>query len=251
MITTAARFTDRVENYMKFRPGYPSGMLTVFVEKMGLNASSVVADVGSGTGVSAIPFLKYGCRVIAVEPNAEMRAASLRLLSDHERFTAVNGDAHNTGLGAQSVDLVIAAQAFHWFTDQDTATEFRRIARDGACAALIWNERQLDTTPFLEAYEDLLLEFGKDYEEVRHDRLDCESLSVVFGSQFLSETFPNEQVLDLEGITGRLLSCSYVPAKGESGHDQMVADLEKLFARHAERGKIQLLYDTNVFYTIL
>lgn len=248
---TAERFSDRVANYIRFRPGYPPEMLGLFREKMGLSPSTVIADIGCGPGMSSELFVSAGCTVFGVEPNESMRAAAIKAFAESANFKAVDGTAQATNLGDSSVDIVIAAQAFHWFNEEPAVREFRRIVRPGGFAAMIWNERQLDSTPFLRGYEELLLRFGTDYKEVRHDNLSRKDLSKAFGSPFEAATFPNHQELDLEGISGRLRSSSYTPPEGHTDFEPMIARLKELFARYQENGKIQLLYDTNVFYTRL
>ncbi|HUF03637.1 MAG TPA: class I SAM-dependent methyltransferase [Aridibacter sp.] len=246
---TAERFSDRVENYVRYRPGYPETMLEVFLEEMGLVPSSFVVDIGCGPGQSSVPFLEFGCKVCGVEPNEFMRNAAAEILAGYERFEAVEGNAHATGLEDKSVDVAVAAQAFHWFNDEETVSEFGRILKPGGFTALIWNERQLGTTPFLRDYEALLLEFGTDYRSVRHDVITPDELTRAFDKEFRLSTYPNAQVLDLEGVKGRLMSSSYTPPEGDPSFRPMIEKLESIFAEHNESDRIQVLYDTNVFYT--
>lgn len=251
MTSTVERFSNRVENYVKYRPHYPKEILEVFRAEMNLTPDSTVADIGSGTGISARVFLENGNPVFGVEPNEPMRRAAEEFLADFPRFTSVDGTAENTKLPADSVDLVIAAQAFHWFAPEKTSAEFKRILRAGGFAALIWNERQLDTNAFLREYEELLKKYGTDYEKVRHDNIDKKLLKDFFRSDFKEKTFLNAQTLDFEGLKGRVSSSSYMPAENDSRFEPMVAELRRLFEKYAESGKIQILYSTNIFYTRL
>jgi SAM-dependent methyltransferase len=242
------RFTNRVENYVKYRPGYPKEMLELFCDEMGLTPASVVADVGSGTGISARVFLENGNTVYGVEPNDAMRAGAEEFLKDYPNFRSVNGRSDATGLAADSVDLVIAAQAFHWFDLEPTRVEFQRILRTLGSIALIWNERQLDSNAFLAEYEQFLLKHASDYRNVRHENTGHDELYEFFGGDFSSRKFRNSQVLDFEGLKGRVVSSSYMPAEGDMGYEPMIEELRSLFAKHQERGKIEILYDTNVHY---
>jgi SAM-dependent methyltransferase len=251
MSDTVERFSNRVTNYVKYRPGYPSEILQVFRAEMNLTENSVVADIGSGTGISARIFLGNGNRVFGVEPNASMREAAEEFLKDFPKFTSVDGTAENTNLPAASVDLVVAAQAFHWFDREKTPAEFRRILREDGFVALIWNERQLDTNDFLRAYEELLKKYGTDYEKVRHDNLDKEVFEKSFRAEFSLKTFLNVQTLDFDGLKGRMLSSSYMPSETDPRFEPMITDLKRLFDKYAESGKIQILYSTNIFYTRL
>lgn len=245
---TVERFSNRVENYVKHRPGYPSEVLDLFKSELGLTANSVVADIGSGTGISARQFLEFGCTVIGVEPNDAMRAAAENYLKDFPNFRSVKGTSDQTGLENGSVDLVVAAQAFHWFEPISTQKEFARIVKTGGWIVLIWNERQLDTTAFLREYEQFLLKFAKDYSKVRHENIDEEKLSKFFDGGFRRATFRNSQVFDNKGLMGRVLSASYMPAETDPAFPAMSEELQRLFAKYAENGKIEVTYDTNVFY---
>jgi SAM-dependent methyltransferase len=251
MTNTVERFSNRVENYVKYRPGYPKEILEVFRDEMGLRENSVIADIGSGTGISSKLFLENGNAVFGVEPNATMRAAAEKFLKDFPRFRSVDGTAENTNLSDGSVDFVIAAQAFHWFDREKTGAEFKRILRAGGFVALIWNERQLETNDFLREYEELLKKYGTDYEKVRHDKINKEILKEFFQSEFGQKSFLNVQTLDFEGLKGRLLSSSYMPSETDSRFAPVEKELKRLFDNRAESGKIQILYSTNIFYTRL
>jgi len=251
MTNSLERFSNRVENYIKYRPSYPKEVLEVFRNEMNLTENSAVADIGSGTGISARLFLENGNEVFGVEPNAAMRAAAEEFLRDFPRFESVDGTAENTNLPTDCVDFVIAAQAFHWFDTDKTPAEFRRILRENSFVALIWNERQLDSNAFLRDYEELLKKYGTDYEKVRHDNLDKEIFEKSFQAEFSVKTFLNVQTLDFEGLKGRLLSSSYMPSETDSRFEPMLIELQRLFEKYAESGKIQILYNTNIFYTRL
>jgi SAM-dependent methyltransferase len=207
----------------------------------------VVADVGSGTGISAELFLRGGCTVQGVEPNKEMREAAERLLAGYANFRSVRGTAEATTLAERSVDFISSAQAFHWFKPVPTRAEFTRILRPNGWVVLMWNERKLDTTPFLRAYEALLTKHGTDYAKVRHQNMNAQALGDFFtGGDYVTHTFPNEQRFDHGGVAGRLLSSSYAPAEGEPGHEAMMAELTEIFERYQENGHVCFEYDTRV-----
>ncbi len=243
------RFSGRVENYVRFRPGYPQEIIPLLQTEAGLDAASVVADVGSGTGISAKMLLQAGCIVHAVEPNREMRAAAEGLLGSCPAFHSVSGSAQATTLPAQSVDIVVAAQAFHWFNTPETRAEFSRILkpRPAGHVVLIWNERRLDATSFLRDYEHFLLTYATDYTAVRHENVTPAALSRFFIGPFASHAFLNEQRFDFEGLKGRLLSCSYAPAEGHPRHPLMMAGLNRLFDRHQKTGEVVFEYVTQVY----
>lgn len=247
-LSTSERFSNRVANYVKYRPGYPPEVLQLFRDEMGLTPGSVIADIGSGTGLSAKLFLENGNTVFGIEPNAAMRAAAEEFLAEFPNFRSTDGTSEHTTLPDASIDIVIAAQAFHWFRPDETRLEFKRILKPVGFVALIWNERQLDSTPFLRDYEKLLLKYAKDYLEVRHEKVNEELLSAFFKADFRRATFANVQAFDFAGIKGRMLSSSYMPSEGDEDYLPMVKELETLFAKHNESGKIEVFYDTNIFY---
>lgn len=241
------RFSNRVADYLRYRPSYPAGLVPALAEVTGLTPSWTVADVGSGTGISSRPFLEHGNQVIAVEPNAEMRQAAEAELGAHSRFTSVDGAAEATGLPDASVDLVVAGQAFHWFDPRATRSECRRILRRPAWTALVWNVRSTDADDFARGYEALLERWGTDYERYRARRIDRRDLATFFGRTPEERSLANEQTLDLTGLRGRLESSSYVPAQGDSNHAPMMEELDRLFARHAEGGHVRIAYETQIF----
>lgn len=243
------RFSDRVENYVRFRPSYPPGVIETLRKQAGLNSRAEVADIGSGTGIFAALLLPHAARVFGVEPNAAMRAAGESFLGGDARFISVAGTAETTGLPDASVDLVTAAQAFHWFDVPACRREFARILRPGGGVALIWNERLVDATPFLADYETLLRRHATDYARVNHANVDAGAAAALFAQQgFTLVEFPNEQSFDFEGLKGRVLSSSYAPNVGHPGHEPMLRDLEDLFRRHAEEGRVAFRYTTKLYH---
>lgn len=243
------RFSNRVENYIKYRPDYPREIIVYLAANCGLTRESIVADVGCGTGVSCRMFLENGNRVIGVEPNEAMRGAAVKQLAEFPWFIVVDGTSEATTLEDDSVDMVVAAQAFHWFDPDRTRPEFKRILKPGGHIVLIWNERQLDTTPFLIEYEKFLLKYANDYGNVRHENIADAELRGFFQQDYGSATFQNEQIFDFDGIKGRMLSSSYMPSETAAEFPAMNEELQMLFAKHAENGKIKVLYDTKVYFS--
>jgi len=242
------RFSNRVADYVRYRPGYPRGILSILEAETGLSADSSVADVGSGTGISAELFLSHGNTVHAVEPNAEMRAAAEAALAKYPRFHSVVGTAEATTLANQSVDYVVAAQAFHWFNGESTRRESARILRPGGWVVLVWNTRRVDTTPFLRAYEALLQEFATDYQQVDHRNIDQEKLQRFYAGPFQRRVLENEQTFHLTGLQGRLGSSSYAPPAGHSRYEPMIAALDKIFWEHQQNGQVRFEYDTELYF---
>ncbi len=240
------RFSSRVENYARFRPTYPLEVVEVLKNECGMGRDSVVADIASGTGIFTRLLLENGNRVLGVEPNAEMRRAGEEHLVNHPKFTSVIGTAENTGLPDQSVDLVTAAQAAHWFDRENALREFQRILKPPGYLALLWNDRRLEATAFDRDYEQMLLQYGTDYADVK--RLDNEA-SRFFGS-FKREQriLSNFQDLDYAAFEGRLLSSSYAPQPGHPSHAPMLAELRRIFDAYQSGGKVRMEYDTKLYF---
>lgn len=243
------RFSSRVDNYAKYRPGYPPAIVPLLEAACSLVPESVFADVGSGTGLLAELWLRHGNRVFGVEPNREMREAGERLLAGYPAFTSVAGTAEATTLPPACVDFVSAGQAFHWFAPEAARREFARILRPGGWGVLVWNVRRLDSTPFLAGYEQLLRTYAPDYQPTSQERTDPPLFADLFGARgYRQAIFENRQLLDFPALQGRLLSSSYVPEAGAPGHAPLLADLRRLFDTYAQAGQIAFEYDTEVYY---
>ena len=242
-----SRFSDRVQHYVKHRPTYPPGLIELLAREAGLTKASVVADIGSGTGISSEPFLRNGNAVYAVEPNREMREAAEESLASRAGFHSVEGTAEKTGLKDASVDVVAAMQAFHWFDGPAARGEFKRILRPGGRVVLVWNTRRTGGTKFLEGYEQILRKWGTDYQKVRHDRAGHEAIAAFFApSEFVTHRLENVQVFDFEGLKGRVLSSSYAPNESHQNHGPMMKELRELFDAHQKDGRVRFEYDTEV-----
>ncbi|HKE60795.1 MAG TPA: class I SAM-dependent methyltransferase [Pyrinomonadaceae bacterium] len=245
------RFSSRVDNYVRYRPGYPTAIVDLLATECGLTPQSVIADIGSGTGKLSEIFLANGNVVLGLEPNEGMRAAADVILGKNPNFRSINASAEATTLPASSVDLITAGQAFHWFDLEKTKREWLRILKPSGWAVIIWNERRLDTTAFLRDYEALLLKFGTDYQTIRHENA-IDGLKSFFApkSPKLS-SFDNVQLFDFEGLKGRVLSSSYTPEPGHPDFQPMLDELRVVFDRHQRDGQVSFDYDTRVFYSQL
>ena len=242
------RFSDRVDNYVRYRPHYSKEVVQALQQACGLRSVHVIADVGCGTGLLAEVFLQNGNPVYGIEPNPEMRAAGEAYLSQYANFKMLDGSAEATGLPASSVDFIVAGEAFHWFRPQETRTEFVRILRTGGCVALIWHDRNTEGSPFLRAYEELLRRFSNDYKQVSQRLGITNPVLRDFFAPHAVQVIEQEteQQFDLEGLRGRLLSSSYAPNSGPRCHE-MLAELERVFQTHAEDGRVTIPYTTRIY----
>jgi len=247
-VNSKERFSDRVDDYVRYRPRYPAELLALLVRAGNLGTASVVADVGSGTGIWSGRLLESGAKVVGIEPNRAMRQAAEQALAHEARFVSVEGSAEATGLAPASVDMVTAAQAFHWFDPGPTRAEFSRILRPAGIVALVWNQRR--DSPLNREYEAMLEELAPDYAQVREsDRAAGPKIAAFFGaSKPRSATYENEQRLDEKGFRGRLTSSSYAPRPGDPRYEAILERLGRIFASHARGGQVTLTYDCLVFY---
>jgi len=245
----AERFSDRVENYIRYRPSYPKELISVLMREQLISEDSVVADVGSGTGIFTKLLLRAGCTVYAVEPNDEMREAAEKILGWYPNFVSINGQAEATTLKSRSVDLITVAQAFHWFNIEETKREFKRILRSTGSFVLVWNTRQTERTSFMSEYDRLLTKYCPEYEGVAHRNVSQASVMSFYGIEEVTRFVCNNfQIFNLEGLKGRLLSSSYAPKEHQEGFQPLMVSLEGLFEKHQENGQVQFLYETEMFY---
>lgn len=245
------RFSSRAEDYARYRPGYPPPAIDLLRARCGLAPQAQVADVGSGTGLLTHSLLASGAQVFAVEPNDSMRLAAEKQLAGEAGFHSVKGSAESTTLPSLSIDLWVAGQAFHWFDVAAARREALRIARPGACAALLWNERPTDADPFSLEYDALLRRYAPEYGQIVASRANEASMREFLGGSFELGSFPNQQLFDFEGLRGRLMSSSYAPQAGQPGHEPLLNELRLLFERYQRSGRITFAYQTLVYFAPL
>ncbi|HVT87864.1 MAG TPA: class I SAM-dependent methyltransferase [Tepidisphaeraceae bacterium] len=249
-LNPTGRFSSRVADYVKYRPDYPRQILDILSSITGLLPDWIVADIGCGTGISSRMFLENGNEVFGVEPNDDMRKAAEEEFVKRPNFHPVKGTAEQTNLPDQSMDLIICAQAFHWFDKKAMARECRRVLQPapGGWVAVMWNTRQTNTLPFARQYDQLLTRYGTDYKEVAHRTpMSIEDFTGIFGVSFQREVVPNYQSFDLDGLLGRVRSSSYTPQPGQAGYDELFNGMHELFERHQENGAVRFDYETELF----
>jgi SAM-dependent methyltransferase len=243
------RFSNRVADYVRYRPGYPAAVLDVLRTECGLRPGQVIADIGSGTGLLSKLFLENGNHVFGVEPNQEMRQAGEEFLQSFPNFTSVAGSAEATTRGDASVDFITAGQAFHWFDPKAARSEFERILKPGGWTVVLWNDRRMEEAQLTRKYEDVLERYGIDYQRVKDSYPESEDIGSFFaGGVFSARDLPNHQVLDWEGLRGRLRSSSFAPTEGHPNHAPMMAELGRIFRAHQRDGRVRMEYFTRVYF---
>jgi len=226
------RFSNRVADYLRYRPGYPPAVLDLLRTECGLRADHIIADIGSGTGLLSQLFLKNGHRLFGVEPNRQMREAGEKFLDRFQEFTSVP-----------------AAQAFHWFERHAARREFRRILKPGGWVVVLWNDRRMEEAPLTREYEGVLERFGIDYQRVKDSYPESADIRGFFdGGVFTARDLPNYQILDWEGFRGRLGSSSFAPTEDHPHYAPMMAELERIFRQHQQDGSVRMEYFTRIYF---
>ena len=244
------RFSNRVEDYVKARPGYPAALVSMLVEECSLEPESTIVDVGCGTGLLAQRFCEFGCRVIGMEPNAEMRAAGEQYLASYPNFQMLAGTAESIPVAGASAEFVTAGQAFHWFDVDAARREFLRVLKPNGWAVLVWNDRVMGGSKFADDYEQLLVRFGIDYAQVHHrGKATPDNFRRFFGNDgYVQKQFPNAQQLDYEQFVARVLSSSYMPPRGHQRFAPMMEEVRRIFEEDAKDGSVLMQYATSVTY---
>jgi len=239
------RFSNRVENYVKYRPGYSPRLIEVLKEGCQLTADCVVADIGSGTGHLTELFLKHGNLVYAVEPNREMREAADRSLRRYPNYRSVEGRAESTGLADNSVDFVAVGRALHWFDLRKAFQEFCRILRSAGWVVVVRLQRK-NSSSFMVEYDQLLLTYAKDHETMsaRKEELKLRLEAAAFEQRSIEE----KRLVDFEGLVGQTLSYSITPSEGRESYHPMRESLRRLFERHEKDGRVTFEYAMEVQY---
>jgi len=240
------RFTDRVEDYVKYRPSYPAALFQFLKDELKIDHKTNIADIGSGTGISAKLLLESGAKVFAVEPNENMRMVAEKDLCKYPDFVSVEGSAEQTHLPDESIDIIVCAQAFHWFANEQTQAEFKRILKKDSSVVLIWNDRD-ETDAFQAAYEKIIQQYNTDYNRVAHKNITDERIQQFFGTALKKYVYTYEQLFNFVGLIGRITSSSYMPQKDSQNFQEMQTEVRNIFEKYAQNNQIVFRYTTRVF----
>lgn len=249
MYNNTTRFSKTVDNYIKYRPGYPESILELMQAELGLQATHRIADIGAGTGKLTQLLLKSNAPTYAIEPNADMLHAARQLLEHHPSFHPIEASAEQTTLPNQSVDFITAGQAFHWFDKVRSRNEFLRILKPGGYCLIIWNKRADEQSDFMYAYNEYLKNYSTDLNLINLRNVDEPTIQTFLGQeQFQFRQYDHYQAFDWEGLKGRYLSCSYALHEGHDGHEKALAALSNLFEQFAIDGQVKMWYNAVVYY---
>lgn len=238
-------FSSKVTDYAAARPRYPAALYDALLDAGALpSIPSIVADLGAGTGLFAGGLLVRGHHVVAVEPNNPMRAAADSRLARYEGYRSIEAPAEATTLAPGSVDLVTAAQAFHWFDVEATRRECLRILRSHGKVALIWNDRIL-SDPLQVAIDEIFVRFGGANRAALAARESRRNVATFFnGAPTTPIDVPNEQTLDRAGLHGVIFSRSYMPPRDSDAGALAVQSIDQVFDTYATAGVVLMRYRT-------
>lgn len=233
------KFTGMAQEYSAYRPNYPSEYISYLYEKNHLSNASKIADIGSGTGILTKLLLDRNIKVIAVEPNDDMRKVAEQRLSSYPNFISINGSAENTAIDSHSLDLITVAQAFHWFDVEEFKLECKRILKEDKNVALVWNSRDTTSSLVLEnaeickSYCPLFNGFSGGIEDTP------EKFDAFFkNGDYKLEVFDYPIEYTIEQFIGRNLSASYAPKVGDKHYQTFIDELTKLFQKHQTNNRL-------------
>ena len=239
-----SRFNNCGETYDKYRPSYPKEIIDFLNEAIGLNEDSIIADIGSGTGISTKIFLENGNTVYAVEPNKDMRQVAEKSFESCSNFYSINGESETTNLQSESIDIIVVAQSFHWFDPVPTKDEFLRILKPNGSVVLLYNRRN-NSNEFMDKYLELIGKYGEQYSSESRDDIS----NNFFESKTVHEKIlHNPQIVDFDGLKGNLVSYSYIPKEDNPRFISMIEELKTLFDKYNKNGEVILEYYTCISY---
>lgn len=242
-----SRFSGKTADYIKYRPKYPSDLLTLLKTEIGLNPGFKVADIGSGTGISTLVFTENGNTVYAVEPNTDMRKAAEQIFEGNSHFISINGSAESTGLENGSIDLIFSGTAFHWFDLSKTKKEFIRILKTGGTVVISWISRDI-SDKLQQETEDIYNKYTEDIEAVENQK-QRESVEKFFAPQMVEyRRFLHSQPFTEDEYLGRLRSSSFFPDVSHKDYTAMSDDFREVFRKYQKNGIVDFKYITEVYW---
>lgn len=244
-LSTSDRFLGKTDDYIKFRPGYPPEIIEYLNKNHGFTPESICAEIGSGTGKFLELLLQNNNKVYAVEPNDEMRGAAEKSFAAFKNFNSISGNSTNTTLNDHSVDFIFCVQSLHWFASENTADEFKRILKPNSKVVIIWNKKSYEKSAFMQGIHKIFIEDCIDFLSVKLENIaDHEILSLLFKDHYDHYSIETKQILNLEGLIGRMMSASYAPPQGHPKHEKFISEIKKLFQQEEKKGMVEFLYET-------
>lgn len=232
------KFDGMGKVYSRFRPNYPQAFIDCLFGNVGVSKNSVIADIGSGTGILTKQLLERGNTVYAVEPNADMRAVAESDLSEFENFISISGTAENTTLPESSIDFITVAQAFHWFDRKAFKDECRRILKPNGKVILVWNSRD-EKSEIVAANDEINRRYCPDYKGFSggiHTAAATADFSDFFTGDYEAIEFENPLPFSERDFIGRNLSSSYALKEEDENYSDYIGELEEMFHKFSRDG---------------
>ena len=241
------KFSGKSDVYELSRPTYAPELINWLSTTLELNPQSQIADVGAGTGKLTRQLLATGATVYAVEPNADMRAKAIALLKNQANFHPIAAPAENTSLPAQSIHLITAASAFHWFDAPAFRAECQRLLVPDGQVCLIWNHRKLDNEINV-AFREIFAKYCPNFSGFSFERQQGHrQIADFFEGKVTEKRFDNPVRYDMAGFVGRARSASYAIIPGDDGYEDFIEALERLFSQHEKDGFIDVPHQSVAF----
>ncbi len=245
------KFNQRAEDYTLARPSYAKDFIKYLYSEQGFSKSSVIADIGSGTGKLSKQLLDMGSKVFCVEPNADMRSVAERTLSKYSNFISVNATAQRTDLIENSVDFITVAQAFHWFDVPQFQSECRRILKKNGKVFLVWNTRN-DETEVNRKIESINYKFCPNFKGFSGGiKKGDERIKLFFSGEYEYIEFDNTLYYNYDSFIKRCRSSSYALTFGEKGYEDYYKALSDIFYSFQTDGIIEIKNKTVAYFGIV
>lgn len=236
------KFNHLADIYEKYRPSYPEEYIKETITKCHLDSESLVADIGAGTGILSRQLLHNNLKVVGVEPNSDMRKI-LKKLETNENFRAIDGTAEHTNIENNSVDLIVVAQAFHWFDKEKFKKECKRILKPNGKVWILWN--QLDENKeIVKEQKKIDDKYTNRFQEVngilsatkKEDKIQGFFKDNIYEAKVVDNPLEN----DKERFIGSNLSKSYSLKKDDVNYDKYIEAFGKVFDKYSENGKVMI-----------
>ena len=231
------RFAGKADIYKKFRPTYPQELIDYLYSQIGFNLDSIVADIGSGSGIFSRLLLERGNRVYCVEPNEDMRRTAELDLTEFKNYISVNASAENTSLENVSIDFITVATAFHWSNKGAFKLECKRILKNNGKIVIIFNNIDNEHEVAKKDYE-IREKYCVDRKGLGRGFTKNAVNNFFLNNDFEYQTFRNDLIFDKESFIGRNLSTSYAP-KEETDPEKyhgLVRELSEFFDEYSSNG---------------
>jgi SAM-dependent methyltransferase len=240
-----SRFSGKAHAYASGRPIYPTETLNQIVETTNLPQSAAVFDLGAGTGLFTQLLLNHFNQVTLIEPNNDMATtAKDRLPLD--RITIQNEPAESFNADPHSIDLITAAQAFHWFNQTTAKAHWKKCLKPEGYAALIWNERTTETA-FAQEVTDLLSHMAKRDPQNPPPQEGSDEEILGFFEHAEIKTTTHSTPLTEQELINLVLSRSYAPNSNDTDYKSVINQVKNIYTTYKVNNSVELPYQTKVF----